>query len=127
MFKIITLTALSLIFSQAAFASYNCHNGAETLKVVHAGYSADGKKTMVTATLTGSGPEQVFTGTYKLSNDAAGPYGYSLTTAQGEPVGLEMKVVQSYGGRCGRCGDSSTTTYALLTLPQAETVDFLCD
>lgn len=126
MFKIMTLTALSLILSQAAFAKYVCHNNDNTLTIEHTALSVDGLKSEVIATLTTPTSKEVFTGTYNLASKIGA--GYSMNNAQGEPVGIEITKVQSYGGRCGRCGDGGfVTTYALLTLPQAETVDFVCD
>lgn len=126
MFKIITLTAWSLILSSSAFADYVCHRGDQNLKITYGPLNATGTKSDVKATLTTPSAEEVFTGTYSINNSQL--WAYSMTNAQGEAVGLEMKWVRSYGGRCGRCGDSgSYTTYALLTLPNAEVQDFICD
>lgn len=125
MFKMMTLTALSLIVSSSAFADHVCHRGDQTLKITYSALNASGTESQVKATLTTPSSEEVFTGTYTLNPDHF--WGYSMTNAQGEAVGLKIQTVHSYGGRCGRCGDMGTSTYALLTLPQAETQDYLCD
>jgi hypothetical protein len=130
MYKMITLAALTLVLAQTALANYSCHgDNGETLNIEEDGaVRADGKTSQVTATFTTIAATEVFTGTKTVSSPSA-PANYSLTNAQGEAVGLEIRVVNHYGGRCGRCGDDwgSSRTYALLTLPQQETVSYPCD